>query len=182
MIVVENAIEAARIFINKPSMVQGQINVVLEKLKHAINGLELAEEPVKPGVDKTELKNRIDDSEKFKEEDYTKDSFKVLKDAIKDARKVLEDEKATQEDVDKALETLNLAIKGLEENNEKESETPEGPEESGKVREPKKSKESQETEKLKDLGKLKEDKLPRTGANSMGYVYLIGILALGAAL
>ncbi len=182
VIVLENAIEEARTVLNKPSTVQGQINLVLEKLKHAINGLELAEEPVKPEVDKTELKNRIDDFEKFKEEDYTKDSFKVLKDAIKNAKKVLKDEKATKEDVDKALENLNLAIKGLEENNEKESETPEGPEESGKGREPKKPKESQETEKLKDLGKSKEDKLPRTGAHNMGYVYLIGILALGAAL
>ena len=68
--------------------------------------------PEKPDFD--ELKKAVEKAKKLKEKDYTKESFKDLKDAQKAAEKVLKDKKATQEDIDEALEELNEALNNLE--------------------------------------------------------------------
>ena len=47
------------------------------------------------------------------EKDYTLESWKVLKDALDEANKVVADDNATQEQVDKAYDDLDKAIKGL---------------------------------------------------------------------
>jgi hypothetical protein len=58
----------------------------------------------------------VEEAKKLKEKDYTKESFKVLDQAVKNAEKVLKDKKATQADIDKALAELNGAVDALEAN------------------------------------------------------------------
>ena len=64
--------------------------------------------------DNTELKAAVEAAKKLKEKDYTKESFKAVKDARKAAEKVLKDKKATQDQIDAALEELNEAVESLE--------------------------------------------------------------------
>lgn len=64
--------------------------------------------------DNTELKAAVEAAKKLKEKDYTKESFKTVQDARKAAEKVLKDKKATQEQIDTALEELNEAMESLE--------------------------------------------------------------------
>ncbi len=65
-------------------------------------------------VDKDELEDAIDEAGDVKEDDYTEDSYKELKDAVKAAEKILDDEDATQKEVDKAAKAVTKAIKNLE--------------------------------------------------------------------
>ena len=64
--------------------------------------------------DNTELKAAVEAAKKLQEKDYTRESFKAVKDARKAAEKVLKDKKATQDQIDTALEELNEAMESLE--------------------------------------------------------------------
>lgn len=70
-------------------------------------------EPVK--ADKTALQEKIDEAKKLEEDNYTEETWSKLEEALETAEKVNDNEKATQEEVDKAVANLDAAIKGLEE-------------------------------------------------------------------
>ncbi|MDM8293478.1 leucine-rich repeat protein [Faecalicoccus pleomorphus] len=70
-------------------------------------------EPVK--ADKTALQKKIDEAKKLEEDNYTEETWSKLEEALEAAEKVNDNEKATQEEVDKAVADLDAAIKGLEE-------------------------------------------------------------------
>ena len=70
-------------------------------------------EPVK--ADKTALQEKIDEAKKLEEDNYTEETWSKLEEALEAAEKVNDNEKATQEEVDKAVADLDAAIKGLEE-------------------------------------------------------------------
>lgn len=66
-------------------------------------------------VDKSDLAALIEEAEKLSEEDYTTESWQALVEALEEAIIVYENPEATQEEVDEALEALQLAIDELEE-------------------------------------------------------------------
>lgn len=70
-------------------------------------------------VDKTALQKKVDESKTLHEKDYTSDSWKKYQEALAKAQKVLADEKATKEDVQKALELLTTMQNNLVKVNEK---------------------------------------------------------------
>lgn len=70
-------------------------------------------EPVK--ADKTALQEKIDEAKKLEEDNYTEETWSKLEEALEAAEKVNDNEKATQEEIDKAVANLDTAIKGLEE-------------------------------------------------------------------
>ena len=72
-----------------------------------------AEEDKEKVVDKTKLQKSITNVKDFNEKDYTKDSYKVFKEALDNAKKTLDNNDAKQDDVDKAKEALNKAISEL---------------------------------------------------------------------
>ncbi len=88
---------------------QEQVDKAYEDLEKAIKGL--VDAPI--AADKTELLKIIETTKELVEKDYTPESWKVLKDALDEANKVVADNNATQEQVDKAYDDLDKAIKGL---------------------------------------------------------------------
>ncbi len=64
-------------------------------------------------VDKTKLQKSITNAKDFNEKDYTKESYKIFKEALDNAKKTLDNNDAKQADVDKAKEALNKAISEL---------------------------------------------------------------------
>lgn len=79
------------------------------------------EDIIEEVVDKTELKNKIDEANKIivEEDKYTEESLGKLQEALSLAKEVLSNELASNKDVDEALEALKLAIESLKEIEEK---------------------------------------------------------------
>ena len=75
-------------------------------LRNAIDALKNA-------ADTTDLSRLIEEVQKLNEADFTVDSWNDLKTSYNKALKVLENKTATQEQVDKAYDDLDKAIKGL---------------------------------------------------------------------
>lgn len=65
-------------------------------------------------VDKTELKNAVDDASKIDSKDYTADSFSKLQDALVKAKTVLNNKNASQDEVNDAFNALKSAKDQLE--------------------------------------------------------------------
>ena len=64
-------------------------------------------------VDKTALEKAVDDYGKLKSSNYTSTTWKPFKKALDAAKDVLKNDKATQKEVDNALNTLNAKKKAL---------------------------------------------------------------------
>lgn len=64
-------------------------------------------------TDKTALQSKVDKIGTLTSTDYTQESWDKLQEALKEANNVLNDPKATQEEVNKALEALEKAQEGL---------------------------------------------------------------------
>ena len=92
---------------------QEAVDKAVEALNKAIDGLEKVAEPEPEEVDKSGLKDAVDEAKKNDKKDYTSDSYKKLEDAIAKAEKVLADKDADQKAVDEALADLQAAVKGL---------------------------------------------------------------------
>ncbi|MBU5595264.1 FIVAR domain-containing protein [Amphibacillus sp. MSJ-3] len=60
------------------------------------------------------MAKRTEEAERLAESDYTKQSFAKLTKVLEAAHMILTDDEATQEEIDKALVTLEQAIKALE--------------------------------------------------------------------
>ena len=92
---------------------QAAIDAASGTLKSAIAGL--VEKPdVLPEADKGELEKTIAAAEALAEEDYTPETFGVLKEALEAAKAVNDKEDATQEEVDAADKAVSDAIAALE--------------------------------------------------------------------
>ena len=100
--------KALKVLENKTAT-QEQVDKAYDDLDKAIKGL--IDAPI--AADKTELLKIMETTKELVEKDYTPESWKVLKDALDEANKVVADDNATQEQVDKAYEDLDKAIKGL---------------------------------------------------------------------
>ncbi|GAA0069689.1 hypothetical protein UT300003_12120 [Clostridium sardiniense] len=128
--VLKDALDAAKIIANKEDATQEEVDNAAKAIEDAISKLEDKEEtPDVDGVDRVALESAIKAAEKLNEKDYTKESFKVFKDALNNAKRVLKNEKATQEEIDAALKALNDAQSNLKVDNTK-------PEEPGKPNKP----------------------------------------------
>ena len=91
-------------------MTQEQVDNALEALTAAITGLK--EKPVeKP--DKGSLTTAVAEAGKTDLNGYTQETVNAFKEALQEAQNVLNDEKATKEQVEKALSKLNAAQKAL---------------------------------------------------------------------
>lgn len=116
-------------------------------------------EPEKPDPEtvKKELQDAVAAAKNLKENDYTKESFEVLKSARKDAEKVLKDKKATQAEMEAALDALNAAMEALEAKPEKEEPAkpgkPDKEEKPGKPEKAKKPIKAPKAEKNDKVGK-----------------------------
>ena len=91
---------------------QKEIDKALEELEIAIKALE-KKENTEVKVDKAALLVKIEEAEKLNRNDYTESTWKRFSEALENAKKVIDDEKVTQKDVDKALRTLEKAMKDL---------------------------------------------------------------------
>lgn len=89
---------------------QATVNDATETLKEAIKNLQ--ERPIVV-VDKTALKDVIDQAEALKATDYTKESWAEFTKVLTDAKAVYVDENVTQATVDLAKEKLSIAIRVL---------------------------------------------------------------------
>lgn len=108
--VFEQAFIEAEKVINNVNATQEEVNLALENLQVAVETLENA----KSEVDKTQLQKLYSESLVFQEDEYTKESWLVFSQSRDLARVVLDNEEATKEQVDNALDELNLAISKLE--------------------------------------------------------------------
>ena len=79
-----------------------------------------------------QLQQKVDELSNITQNGYTEDSYEVFKNALENAKNVLANENATEEEIEKALNNLNIAFNGLkletQENNPEEN----NPEESNK--------------------------------------------------
>ena len=82
---------------------------VVDAWKALINAIHMADFY----ADKTDLKNRIDESNAMDLSGYTEESAAALREAIAAAQAVYDDDTALQERIDEALNNLNNAIAGL---------------------------------------------------------------------
>ena len=81
--------------------------------------------PVTPDqteVDKSKLTSAIAEAKKLAQGNKTEDAYKALQSAIAAAQKVADDESADQAAVDKAVETLNAAVKAFKDSADKPSD------------------------------------------------------------
>lgn len=106
----KEAHEAAVAVLENPDASQADVDKALNTLQEALAALE--EKPVQT-VDKTKLNASITQAEALKEADYTPESWKAFAAALQTAQDVLKDDKASQADVDQALDALNKAADAL---------------------------------------------------------------------
>ncbi|MGE7916294.1 S-layer homology domain-containing protein [Lysinibacillus xylanilyticus] len=111
--VFQKALNDAKAVLNDQNATQAEVDAALEALNKAYEGL--AKVPTAPEVDKTALQNKVTaiNNENLKETEYTPASWKAMQEALAEAEAKLADGKATQEEVDAALEALNKAYEGL---------------------------------------------------------------------
>ncbi len=89
---------------------QDAVDEAVKALNDAQKALKKPEQPV---VDADALKKACEEAKNIDREAYTAESVAALDKAYGNAIEVLENENMTQEQVDKALNALNAAIKGL---------------------------------------------------------------------
>lgn len=99
------------LIVAQKSYVEGKVDVTEEtdNLRNAINALS---DTVTSNKEK--LTNKINDAKEIENNNYSIESWSRFEKALLEAIIVNEDSNATQEQVDKALKTLDDAIKGLE--------------------------------------------------------------------
>src|SRR5699024_7156393 len=70
-------------------------------------------DPVPPVVDKTELKDIINEAEKLLENRYTDDSWNALQQTLNEANEIVQDKNATQNKIDKSKDNLKESMDNL---------------------------------------------------------------------
>ena len=89
---------------------QEQVDAAHDALSKADAGLA---KPEVPAVDKSKLQAKYDEVKGLNADSYTADSWKPFADALAEAEKVLANDKATQDEVNAALDGLTKAADGL---------------------------------------------------------------------
>ena len=120
---VNKNLEEAKEGLREKELNQEYIDSLLENLEEALDNLE------SKVVDKTRLAELINNAREKNKSNYTVETFSRLKKSIEKAVLVYEDEDASQEEVSRAVEAIEEAIKGLVKV-DKETEGPE-PEDPG---------------------------------------------------
>ncbi len=107
----QKALKRAQEIKNRPNATAAQVEKAMRDLEEAIANLK----PVQDNktVDKKALEKAINDYGDLKSSNYTSTTWKAFKKALDAAKDVLKDEKATQNEVDKALQTLNEKKRAL---------------------------------------------------------------------
>lgn len=108
------ALTAAEEVVSNDDATQEEVDSALSSLETAVEGLEEETTP-DPVVEKAELEDLIKKAKGHVKEDYTKESFAPLVEAVQAAEDVLANEDATEEEVNKAQAELEKAIDSLEE-------------------------------------------------------------------
>ena len=107
--VLAEALEAAKAVLADENANQKAVNDAIEALEQAAS--ELIKKPIE--VDKSVLQAAVATYDSYSGKDYTEESFEPFTEALETAKAVLTNEKATQEEVDEALASLNQAAKDL---------------------------------------------------------------------
>ncbi|MSS12406.1 Rib/alpha-like domain-containing protein [Bifidobacterium tsurumiense] len=106
-----NALAAANTVLSNPDATQDQVNEALKNLQDAANSIAAK------GTDKTELQNRVDNSDTVKSstgyENATDEQKTAYDNALAAADTVLKDPNAIQAEVDKAIEDLKTAEQAI---------------------------------------------------------------------
>lgn len=107
----QKALARAQEIKNRPNATAAQVEKAMRDLEEAIANLK----PVQDNktVDKKALEKAVNDYGNLKSSNYTSTTWKAFKKALDAAKDVLKDEKATQNEVDKALQTLNAKKRAL---------------------------------------------------------------------
>ncbi|MEY8235074.1 Ig-like domain-containing protein [Lachnospiraceae bacterium 66-29] len=107
----QKALKRAQEIKNRPNATAAQVEKAMRDLEEAIANLK----PVQDNktVDKKALEKAVNDYGNLKSSNYTSTTWKAFKKALDAAKDVLKDEKATQNEVDKALQTLNAKKRAL---------------------------------------------------------------------
>ena len=111
--ILQKALETARSVYEDASATLKQVTDAEAALSEAIEALVSKEEESLKQA-KIELQEQMEKAKEYQEEDYTTESYQILKEALERAAKVLEDEKSTQEQISAAKQALNQAIDNLE--------------------------------------------------------------------
>ena len=101
--------EASKVLANDKAT-QEQVDAAHDALSKADAGLT---KPEVPAVDKSKLQAKYDEVKGLNADSYTADSWKPFADALAEAEKVLANDKATQDEVNAALDGLTKAADGL---------------------------------------------------------------------
>ncbi|NAE29970.1 polysaccharide lyase family 8 super-sandwich domain-containing protein [Enterococcus hirae] len=104
------AMELAQAVLTDPRATQSEVDEAVQAVRKAIEQLQ---EVTK--VDKTALEKIVEEKQNRNESDYTKESWKVFTKAMELAQAVLTDPKATQAEVDEAVQAVRKAIEQLQE-------------------------------------------------------------------
>ena len=104
------AMELAQAVLTDPKATQAEVDDAVQAVRKAIEQLQ---EVTK--VDKTALEKLVEENQNRNESDYTKESWKVFTKAMELAQAVLTDPKATQAEVDDAVQAVRKAIEQLQE-------------------------------------------------------------------
>ncbi|NAD43446.1 polysaccharide lyase family 8 super-sandwich domain-containing protein [Enterococcus hirae] len=104
------AMELAQAVLTDPKATQAEVDDVVQAVRKAIEQLQ---EVTK--VDKTALEKLVEENQNRNESDYTKESWKVFTKAMELAQAVLTDPRATQSEVDEAVQAVRKAIEQLQE-------------------------------------------------------------------
>ncbi|WP_369900838.1 Ig-like domain-containing protein [Bacillus manliponensis] len=101
--------------LNKAKKVLGNENATQEKVDVAYNNLFKSYLDLRLVPDKSALEDLVNKVKSMDLSKYDKENVTMLKKELKNADKVLKDKEATQQEVDAATKTLNLALTHLEE-------------------------------------------------------------------
>ncbi|EOS7827735.1 FIVAR domain-containing protein [Enterococcus hirae] len=104
------AMELAQAVLTDPKATQAEVDEAVQAVRKAIEQLQ---EVTK--VDKTALEKLVEENQNRNESDYTKESWKVFTKAMELAQAVLTDPKATQAEVDDAVQAVRKAVEQLQE-------------------------------------------------------------------
>lgn len=109
----KNALDNAYVILNRLDVNQKETDDALNELNVSFESLTSESEV--PSVDKTELTNLYNEYKDLQQGNYTDESWAQLQTALDNVKVVLDNKEATQEEVDSATKTLNLALNNLEE-------------------------------------------------------------------
>lgn len=109
----QEAIKAAEAIYDKEDASEIEVAEQVENLKAAISALEESGS-TKPDENKEELKEWMSSASSYPEEEYTPETYAVLKEAMDNGQKVLDKPDATEEEIKAAVQAIEQAIYGLE--------------------------------------------------------------------